>query len=72
MVTVETSAGLIERHLDQVRARYSSAGATGELMAGSSAGTAAQPNEASTTEESAEPVLRHSTRVRKPVQRYTP
>lgn len=72
MVTIETSAGIIERHLDQVRVRDSSAGATGEIMAGSSAETAAQPNEASTTEESAAAVLRRSTRVRKPVQRYPP
>lgn len=68
MMTIETLAGLIQRHMDQVRLRDSPVAATSQTVAGSSPETQVKPNEASNTEESAAPVLRHSTRAKKPVQ----
>lgn len=70
MVTVESSAELLERHVDQVRRRDSPVAATSETKDGSSVEAEVDNNEALTTEESVAPMLRHSTRVRKPVQRY--
>ncbi|KAH6941968.1 hypothetical protein HPB50_026062 [Hyalomma asiaticum] len=71
-MTIQTSAGLLERHMYQVRLRDSSAAATSKAVAGSSWETQVKPNETSNTEESAAPVLRRSARAKKPVQRYPP